>query len=47
VLEGRHGGLVARYQSFGGGEWAMFAVWVWLWVRVWFSMLSFASQWML
>ena len=27
VLEGRHGGLV-RYQSFGGGEWAMFVVWV-------------------
>ena len=25
-----------RYQSFGGGEWAMFVVWVWLWVCVWF-----------
>jgi len=29
-----------RYQNFGGGEWAMFVVWVWLWVCVWFSMSS-------
>jgi len=40
VLEGRHGGLVGTKASFGGGEWDMFVVWVWLWFvfgLVWFS----------